>query len=77
MTPNEYEALMTLEATAAKATGYDYAESRLSPLDMDEARLFVPHRVDQYELGIITGGELDCVVAHGMLPTKLYATTRK
>ncbi|WP_439622338.1 hypothetical protein [Gemmata sp.] len=65
MNATEYEAMEARRAAATKAAGYDYAESRLTAEEMARADA---GRVRQYERGIITGGELDCLVRTGRLP---------
>lgn len=50
---------------------FDYEESRLTPVEMLDMEARDPGRVKQYERGIITGGELDCLFYHGVLPEYL------
>lgn len=56
-------------AVKTEAVGYDYEDSRLlqtASTTVDE------NRVQQYLKGIITGGELDCLILNGCLPYQWY-----
>lgn len=70
MKATDYETVQAVYDAAVVLHGFDYEESRLSDAEYAEAD---PKRVRQYELGILTGGEFDCLTRHGVLP--VYLTT--
>jgi hypothetical protein len=71
MSATEYEAYVAKVAAAAAATGFDYAESRLTAEEMASARMRWPVVVKNYERGILTGGEFDCLIRHNCSPLDL------
>jgi hypothetical protein len=55
----------------AQVMGFGYQDSRLSPEAVERIRE-QGKMLKNYERGIISGGEFDCLIQHGCLPYELY-----
>lgn len=66
---NSYTQLIRTQEAKTAALGFDYAESRMSESEMVTAEV---SRLAQYNRGILTGGEFDCVTLWCELPWNLY-----
>lgn len=66
---NSYTETIRTQEAKTTALGFDYAESRMTADEMVTADV---GRLAQYNRGILTGGEFDCVTLWGELPWNLY-----
>lgn len=62
-------------ADAVAALGFGYDETRLSAEELADLVAKTPGLFRQYEKGIVTGGEMDCIYRTGRLPKVEYPTT--